>query len=93
MNSSTKINRLGKLLSIANDVLGRFGLPPFFDPPLFHISVACLPLSETTSSNIDLLEEQCRKLIGSNNFIEIIFKDIHIKIGNKIHTLPLKRGE
>jgi hypothetical protein len=41
---------------IVDDVLRQYGQPTYYDPPLFHVSVASVPLAVANSKSIDEAE-------------------------------------
>lgn len=67
---------LKEIVSAVDSVVGKFGLPAYYDPPRFHISLAWR------------LDEWHVDEVGSFlSPIKVVVREIFIKCGNKIQKL------
>ncbi len=80
------------LVGSVDVALSEFGLPPFFSPPSFHVSLAWVlgDRKEELDKKLESLQEEFTEHFEGR---ERTFsaRELKCKIGNRVHSFPFRR--
>ena len=71
-------------VATVDEIMKRFGHPPFYENPIIHASLAWSPSDLT--SNLDATEGDLDPKIGTTTYI----KELHCKVGKVVYSWPLE---